>query len=540
VGRFKDYKLLAAVLGILVTAGPMLWFVAWLHKHGEAEVSVAASWTVGNVDVQIGRAISVLDTLADRRINGCGDAQLELLRRAMFTAGAVKELSVVSPQGQTLCTDRGDPVTARELISSAPTATPGIVLDVVRLDASDERMLRVRRVMPLSRMSLAALLSGELLLPFVTPDGSRFAGYARIALPDDTVVGALGSDIDAALRDGLIASRVRSAQYGLVVTTATARDSKFATYDDVRRVGMVVTGLLALIILMAALLLPRRERHPFYDIERAIGAGELVPYYQPIVDIKSGAIVGAEVLVRWRKRDGSLVLPSTFVPLLEPTDLILDMTRSIMRQASEEVGPLLEHRANMYVAFNIAPRHFMGDTLIDDIASIFVGGPLSTSQIVLELTERYQIEDLAATRGLIAELQGLGCRVAIDDVGTGHNGLSYILKLGVDIIKIDKMFVDAIGTEAHSRAIVDTLVDLARNLRMQIVAEGVENFEQVVYLRDHGISSAQGFVFSPPLPATAFIQLIEAIDPVGSKAPREVLTGEAASPALVIPRGAAA
>jgi sensor c-di-GMP phosphodiesterase-like protein len=234
------------------------------------------------------------------------------------------------------------------------------------------------------------------------------------------------------------------------------------------------------------------------------------------------------------------VLPSTFIPLLEPTDLILDMTRSIMRQVGEQVGPLLEHRANMYVAFNIAPRHFMGDTLIDDIASIFVGGPISTSQIVLELTERYEIENLAATRSLIAELQGLGCRIAIDDVGTGHNGLSYILKLGVDIIKIDKMFVDAIGTEAHSRAIVDTLVDLARNLRMQIVAEGVENFEQVVYLRDHGITSAQGFVFSPPLPATAFIQLIEAIDPVTSKAPREVLTGEAVSPVPGVPRSAAA
>jgi sensor c-di-GMP phosphodiesterase-like protein len=540
VGRFKDNKLLAAVLGILVATGPVLWLSAWLHKQGEAEISVAASWTVGNVDVQIGRAVTVLDALADRRVNGCGDAQLELLRRAMLSAGPVKELSVVSAQGQTLCTDRGDTLTAREVISSAPTANPTILLDVVRLDASDERMLRVRRVMPLSRVSLAALLPVELLLPLVAPDGTRFAGYARIALPNDTIVGILGSDMDAALRDGLIASRVRSERHGLVVTTATAREGAFATYDDVRRVGMVVTGLLALVILFAALLLPRRERHPFYDIERAIGAGELVPFYQPIVDIKSGAIVGAEVLVRWRKRDGSLVLPSTFVPLLEPTDLILDMTRSIMRQVGEEVGALLEHRAHMYVAFNIAPRHFVGDMLIDDIASIFVGSPISTSQIVLELTERYEIENLSETRNLIAELQGLGCRIAIDDVGTGHNGLSYILKLGVDIIKIDKMFVDAIGTEAHSRAIVDTLVDLARNLRMQIVAEGVENFEQVIYLRDHGISLAQGFVFSPPLPATAFIQLIEAIDPVVAKQPREVLMGEAPSPVTGIARPAAA
>ena len=541
MGRFKDYKLLAAVLGILVTAGPVLWFTAWLQKHGEAEVSVAASWTVGKVDIQIGRAVAVLDELAKRGVDGCGEAHLDVLRRGLLAAGPVKELSIVGAQGQTLCTDRGGPPAPRDVISSAPTANPTILLDVVQPAANDERMLRVRRLLSPSRVSLAALLPAELLLPQVAPDGARFSGYARIALADDTVIGAVGSATDANMRKDLIASRVQSARYGLIVTAvAMGHDGVFATYDDLRRVGMVVTGLLALIILVAALIVPRLERHPFHDIERAIGAGEFVPYYQPIVDIKSGAIVGAEVLVRWRKRDGSLVLPSTFVPFLEPTDLILDMTRSIMRQVGDEVGPLLENRAHMYVAFNIAPRHLTGDVLIDDIGSIFVGGPISTSQIVFELTERYEIEDLAATRNLIAELQGLGCRVAIDDVGTGHNGLSYILKLGVDIIKIDKMFVDAIRTESHSQAIVDTLVDLARNLRMQIVAEGVETFEQVLYLREHGISSAQGFVFSPPLPGAAFTQLIEAIDPAVPRAPRAVITGEAAPAPAVVPQHAAA
>ena len=154
-------------------------------------------------------------------------------------------------------------------------------------------------------------------------------------------------------------------------------------------------------------------------------------------------------------------------------------------------------------------------------------------------TQQDEIENLTATRNLIAALQGLGCRVAIDDVGTGHNGLSSILKLGADIIKVDKMFVDAIRTESHSQAIVDTLVDLARNLQMQVVAEGVENFEQVTYLRDHGISSAQGFVFAPPLPGQAFVQLIEAIDPPVPRGPRAVITAEEPLPRGV-PRHAAA
>ena len=104
-------------------------------------------------------------------------------------------------------------------------------------------------------------------------------------------------------------------------------------------------------------------------------------------------------------------------------------------------------------------------------------------------------------------------RIAIDDVGTGHSGLSYMLKLGVDIIKIDKMFVDAIGTDRNSTTIVETLVDLAHNMRMDVVAEGVENFEQVMYLRELGVRSAQGYVFAPPLPGKSFLQLVEAIDP---------------------------
>ena len=364
----------------------------------------------------------------------------------LLTAGPIKELSVVGAHGETLCTDRGNSIAPRNVVSSAPTANPNILLDVMRL--GDERMLRVRRIAPSSKFALAALLPAELLLPQVAPDGTRFVGYARIALADDTIVGVVGSSMDTALREGVVGGRARSDRYGIAVTAAAARNGVFATYDNLRRVVMVVAGLLALIVLAAVLIVPRREgKDPYRDIERAIGAREFVPYYQPIVDIKSGAIVGAEVLVRWRKRDGSLVPPANFIPFLESTDLILDMTRSLMRQVGDEMGPLLEHRANMYVAFNIAPRHLTGDMLIDDIGSIFVGGPISTSQIVLEVTERYEIENLVETRDLIAALQGLGCRVAIDDVGTGHNGLSYILKLGVDIIKIDKMFVDAIRTE---------------------------------------------------------------------------------------------
>ena len=149
-----------------------------------------------------------------------------------------------------------------------------------------------------------------------------------------------------------------------------------------------------------------------------------------------------------------------------------------------------------------------------EVRNIFANSPIKFSQVVLEVTERDPIENFTETRQIIAALQGLGVRIAIDDVGTGHSGLSYMLKLGVDIIKIDKMFVDAIGTDRNSTTIVETLVDLARNMRMDVVAEGVENFEQVMHLRALGVRLAQGYVFAPPLPGSSFLQLVEAIDPL--------------------------
>ena len=198
------------------------------------------------------------------------------------------------------------------------------------------------------------------------------------------------------------------------------------------------------------------------------------------------------------------------------------MTRDLMRRVCVEAGPAIGRRPGMKISFNLAGQLFGDQTIVNDVRKIFAGSPIKFSQVVLEVTERDPIENFTATRQTIAAFQGLGMRIAIDDVGTGHSGLSYMLKLGVDIIKIDKMFVDAIGTDRNSTTIVETLVDLAHNMRMDVVAEGVENFEQVVYLRELGIRSAQGYVFAPPLPGKAFLQLVEAIDPLPAASPEKL------------------
>jgi EAL domain-containing protein (putative c-di-GMP-specific phosphodiesterase class I) len=164
----------------------------------------------------------------------------------------------------------------------------------------------------------------------------------------------------------------------------------------------------------------------------------------------------------------------------------------------------------------LTARHFADEAVVEEVRQIFAGSAIRLSQVVLEVTERDPLEDLDMARRVIAALQALGCRVAIDDVGTGHGGLSYMLKLGANYMKIDKMFIDAIGTERYSSAIIETLVELSARLRMEIIAEGVENFDQVKYLRERGIFFAQGYAFAPPLPGSLFRQLLQAAHPLGS------------------------
>jgi sensor c-di-GMP phosphodiesterase-like protein len=535
----RTSKLVAAALGILVAVAPVYWFTNWLQGQGEAEVAVTADSSIGLLDLTIGKTVAQLRALASRGVDSCSTANIATLRQALFAAGPVKELSLVGSNGQTLCTETGTTFLPRDVLATAATSDPSVMLDVVRPVGGKTRLLRVRLVMPQRAPALAALLPPAALLSQISPDGTPLSGYARLTLADGSLIGTSGDETATINRGDHVLGRARSQRFGPLVAVMLRRQGRIASHDDLRRIGIVVSAIFALAMLIAALFIPWRSRHnPIAEIEAALVADEFIPYYQPIIDIKRGKLLGAEVLVRWRKGDGTVVTPGSFIPLVESSGLILDLTRSLMRQVCEEVGAAVGSRQNMYVTFNIAPRHFDDAVVLNDVGSIFEGSAIRLSQIVLEITERFEIQNLSATRRVIAALQGLGCRVALDDVGTGHNGLSYILKLGVDIIKIDKLFVEAIKTERQAQAIVETLVGLARDLRMQIVAEGVERIDQVEYLRDHGISAAQGYVFAPPLPGSAFITLIEAIDPLAGDGEKEV-SGEAKHAGAMLGRIAA-
>jgi sensor c-di-GMP phosphodiesterase-like protein len=530
VRAFTRRNIFAVAAGVVLAVAPLIAFNFWLddliEKQGEAEVGTSARRAIALAEARVKDAVGALDGLTRRGVDSCEPSQIEAMRYAAFHTIPVKEISVVGPDAETLCTHLGLPLGERIMISSELlVGAPGYSLDIIKL-ANGMRMVRLRRQVGTGPNGVAALVPTTLFLPQVSTQGNPFNAYARIMTRQGSVIGEVGKRPGEEAGPNFVAE-TKSDKFGFDVEIMTPRARIAAQHAGLKWFGIFGAGFIVTTVAIIVVLVPRRSpQNPVAEIEHALRAGEFVPYYQPVVDISTGQLRGAEVLVRWRKQDGSLVLPGAFIPLMESSGLIHDLTRNLMQAVCVEAGAAIGHRPDMRISFNFAGKLFSEPTIVNDVRNIFAKSQIKFSQVVLEVTERDPIENFTETRQIIAALQGLGVRIAIDDVGTGHSGLSYMLKLGVDIIKIDKMFVDAIGTDRNSTTIVETLVDLARNMRMDVVAEGVENFEQVMHLRALGVRLAQGYVFAPALPGKSFLTLVEAIDPVRPVAVESAAAGK--------------
>jgi sensor c-di-GMP phosphodiesterase-like protein len=513
----KLWKLLAIPIGLALAAVPAaavhFWLGGYFEKRSMSELEVTAKRVIWLTETRLGHVIEGLDALAARGVTSCAGGDRVAMHETSFRVVPIKEISIVGANTATVCTNLDVALGRRNVISEPiENGRADVVVEIVRLN-DKENLVRVRRASVWGTW-LAALVPVEMLVPRTSSNGGPVVVSATLASADGTVIGERAPD-QAEDDDGpLLTTQLKSERFGFVVTASMPRTRAIASGADLVLIAALGTGLGTALILTLLAFGPWRPRdNPIAEIERAIHNDEFVPYYQPIVDLTTARIVSAEVLIRWRKPDGTLVPPVQFIPLAENSGLIIALTRALMRRVCTEAGAAIGARPNFRVGFNLSAHHFVDETIVEDVRTIFGASPIALNQVLLEVTERQPLDNLTMTRRVIAALQGLGASVGLDDVGTGHSGLSYMLKLGVDFIKIDKIFVDAIGTERYSTTIIETLVNLARDMHMEIIAEGVETFEQVQHLRERGIRKAQGYVFAPPLPGTSFIQLLRANAP---------------------------
>jgi len=246
------------------------------------------------------------------------------------------------------------------------------------------------------------------------------------------------------------------------------------------------------------------------NLRRALERDEITVFFQPIVSLASGRIVGAEALVRWNHPRIGMIHPPEFIPLAEETGLIIPLGERVLRLACQQIAAWqTASLPPLKVSLNISARQFRQENLPELLQRVLAETGIAAEALEFELTESMVMHDVENAIAMLRELKQIGVTLALDDFGTGYSSLAYLKRFPIDVLKIDRSFVRDIDREADDAAIAHAVIAMAHSLGLQVTAEGVENEAQLALLRQYGCNDFQGYLFSRPVPAEEFSLLLQ-------------------------------
>jgi EAL domain-containing protein (putative c-di-GMP-specific phosphodiesterase class I) len=244
------------------------------------------------------------------------------------------------------------------------------------------------------------------------------------------------------------------------------------------------------------------------DLQRALDNDEFVLHYQPIVAMTTGAVTGLEALVRWQHPVRGLVHPDEFIPLAEETGLVVPLGLWVLDRACRQVAEWGRIDPKLTVSINVSQRQLRRIEFGQEVGRVLDASGVDPSRVNLEITESAVMTDVESTIRRLHDLKDLGVRIAVDDFGTGYSSFSWLRQLPVDVLKIDKEFVEELGHVEHSGFLVATIIDLAHNMGLRTVAEGIERVVQLERLRDMNCDLGQGYHLGRPMAVESVVDLL--------------------------------
>ena len=457
------------------------------------------------------------------RTRGLSDAQtVPLLQKSVFDSLYVSEFGRIT-DGSLACNNQKvfqPPVPIRDPAHLAVSPTPGGLAIVPPAETlqGGPRLICNYRADP--HHILNALINPAILTEFhdytkigdqsgvflVFDDGRRVLSTGRMAAAALPPINARTPALTH--YGGSRLALTRSGHYPFVVVAAASDPYLLREW----RRNAAAFGLLGLLVSCALMALIARAVRaalgPEAALENALRLGQFVIHYQPMIRLTDGRCVGAEALLRWQHPVRGLIPPAAFIPLAEQTGLLLPMTLWLLGRTAEELGPLLRRRPDLHVAFNIGVAHLRGGELAGD-ADRLLKGRIAARQVVFEITESRPLGEgvdgaSGDARPAMRSLRERGYRLALDDFGTGYSNLNALEGFPLDILKVDKAFVDGIGEAGQGAGLVDCILDVAAALGLETVAEGIEREAQAAYLSGRGVPTAQGWLYARPMPAAEF------------------------------------
>lgn len=257
-----------------------------------------------------------------------------------------------------------------------------------------------------------------------------------------------------------------------------------------------------LILLRRSLIRRRLSLHAL--VQRGITKREFIPYYQPIVNVKTNELYGCEVLARWKKKGAGLISPMEFIPYVEKSGQIIPITNLLIEKTIKDLSIINWQLTNRVISINLVPQQLENLELMNNSLQLFSNSKISVKQVAFEITERKQFENLTIASEVIEYLKSQGIDIKLDDAGTGYGGFSYIQELNLRSLKIDKMFVENIGTTDIKLSLLDSIIAFGKQAGMEMIAEGVETKEQSLYLLERDVYLQQGYYFGMPMDAEEF------------------------------------
>ena len=250
------------------------------------------------------------------------------------------------------------------------------------------------------------------------------------------------------------------------------------------------------------------ERH----LRHALENQELDIHYQPVVDLKTGSIVGMEALLRWSNDELGQVSPARFIPIAEGSGLIMPIGEWVLEQSLQRLRQLTDLGYALRLAVNVSPRQFRSADFVAMIENLVKTHQLEPQKLELEITESLMVDEQSKIASVFKQLSDIGVRLSIDDFGTGYSALGYLRRFSVDTLKIDRSFINDVCSNQQDASLARTIVDMGHNFDLEIIAEGVENEEQLAFLNRYHCDLAQGYYFGKPMPFEEFVALLSAQD----------------------------
>lgn len=512
--RIVIVTIFLAAVGALVPVMGMLWITWSLAVDDEqAALDAVAQRVLMRAQRSTGQARSAFAQLeGDDGIAPCSPAHIGRMRRIAFNTPAIEEIGYFEG-GLLKCTSWGLTDTRVPLARTDFRTTDGIGVTLAVKPALQGGTTKLA----FHSGSYDALLDPVRLIDVIAAPQVQMAlttrgGHliAELNDPDAALISDIAAHRQASGQSDISYAVIRSANW-----TAVAISPRPEFFDTLRReqwmllpIGVFIAGMIVAVVLWVS-----RQRLSFAaEIAAAIRNREFSVHYQPIIDLRSGGCVGAEALLRWQRHDGSWIGPDLFIPVAEHAGMIPALTTQVIEHIAADLGERLVAEPDLHIAINVAPELFTSEGILAQLERLTALG-IRSGQIWLEATERSFLDD-ALGGDTITKAHAIGYRVAMDDFGTGYSSLAHLQKISFDALKIDKSFVDTIGVSSAKSAVISHIIELAKELGVDVVAEGVEQPVQADYLRERDVQFAQGWLFARALPAQDFLAYLDSHRPI--------------------------